>query len=143
MRRLTAYIRGVKADPSRYDYRTGGLDAWRKQIDATPLSAITPAAVADWKIAYLRRAGSDLRRKLEVNRSFNSWLRNTKSLFSAEIIYKPNFRIKIPKFKVPDGQRGEREAYWFETVDFERAGSMKFRAPTGVTYEKVVMNARN
>src|SRR6266446_1003501 len=143
LRRLAAYIHGVKSDASRYDYRNGGLMEWRKQIDVIPLSAITPAAVADWKIGYLRRAGSDPRRRLEVNRSFNSWLRNTKSLFSAQIINKPNFRIKIPKFKVPDGQRGEREAYWFETVDFERAGSMKFRAPTGVTYEKLVMNARN
>ena len=143
LRQLVAHIHGVKSDASRYDYRNGGLMAWRKQIDVIPLSAITPAAVADWKLAFLRRAGSDPRRKLEVNRSFNSWLRNTKSLFSAQIINKPNFRIKIPKFKVPDGQRGEREEYWFDTVDFERAGSMKFRAPTGVTYEKLVTNARD
>ncbi|MCI0746310.1 MAG: hypothetical protein L0Y58_12985 [Verrucomicrobia subdivision 3 bacterium] len=143
LRRVAAFIRGVKSDASRYDYRNGGLMAWRKQIDVIPLSAITPAAVADWKLAYLRRAGSDPRRKLEVNRSFNSWLRNTKSLFSADIINKPNFRIKVPKFKVPDGQRGEREAYWFETVDFERAGSMKFQTPAGVTYEKLVAKARN
>ena len=47
LRRLAAYIRGVKSDASRYDYRKGGLTAWRTQIDVTPLSAITPAAVAD------------------------------------------------------------------------------------------------
>jgi integrase len=143
LRQLAAYVYGVKSDASRYDYRNGGLMAWRKQIDVIPLSAITPTAVADWKIMYLRRAGSDPRRKFEVNRSFNSWLRNTKSLFSAQIINKPNFGIKIPKFKVPDGQRDEREVYWFETVDFERTGSMKFRTPVGVTYEKLVTNARN
>ncbi len=143
LRQLAAYIHGVKSDASRYDYHNGGLMAWRKQIDVIPLSAITPAAVADWKIAYLRRAGSDPRRRLEVNRSFNSWLRNTKSLFSAQIINKPNFGIKIPKFKVPDGQLGEREAYWFDTVDFERVGSMKFQAPAGVTYKELVTNARN
>jgi len=73
-----------------------------------------------------------------VNRSFNTWLRNTKSLFSSAIINKPNFGIKVPKFKVPDGQKGEREAYWFETVDFEKAGSMKFQAPVGITYEDLV-----
>jgi hypothetical protein len=143
LRQLAAYIRGVKSDASRFDYRKGGLTAWREQVDATPLSAITPAAVADWKIARLQRAGNDPRRKLEVNRSFNSWLRNTKSLFSDAIICKPNFRIKVPKFKVPDGQRGEREVYWFETVEFERVGSMKFQAPAGITYEKLVTNARN
>jgi len=142
LRRVAAHICGVKTDESRYDYKTGGLLAWRKQVDVIPLSAITPAAVADWKIHYLRRANNDPRRKLEVNRSFNTWMRNTKSLFSSAIINKPNFRIKVPKFKVPDGQRGEREAYWFETVDFERMGSMKFQAPAGVTYEDLVMKAR-
>ncbi|MGH7992457.1 MAG: hypothetical protein ACREDQ_03000, partial [Limisphaerales bacterium] len=143
LRQLAADIANVKSDASRYDYRKGGLTSWRKQVEATPLSAITPAAVADWKIARLQRAGSDPRRKLEVNRSFNSWLRNTKSLFSDAIICKPNFRIKVPKFKVPDGQRGEREVYWFETLDFERPGSMKFQAPVGITYEVLVSKARH
>ncbi|HWD90842.1 MAG TPA: hypothetical protein VG938_00705 [Verrucomicrobiae bacterium] len=142
LRQLAAYVRGVKSDASRFDYRKGGVTAWRGQVDATPLSALTPAAVADWKIARLQRAGSDPRRKLEVNRSFNSWLRNARSLFSEAIICKPNFRIKVPKFKVPDAQRGEREAYWFETLEFERQGSMKFQSPAGVTYEGLVTKAR-
>jgi hypothetical protein len=142
-RLLAAHIQGVKTDASRYNYHGGGLTRWHEKVNAIPLSAITPAAVADWKIAYLRRAGSDPRRKLEVNRSFNSALRHCKSLFSSHIINKPNFTVKVPRFKVPDGQLGERSAYWFETVDFERAGSMKFQTPAGVTYEKLVTNARN
>ena len=77
-----------------------------------------------------------------MNRSFNAALRHCKSLFSEKIINKPNFAVKIPKFKVPDGQRGEREVYWFETVDFEKAGSMKFHSPAGVSYESLVRNAR-
>ena len=141
LRRVAAHIHGVRTDASRYDYRTGGLLAWRKQVDVIRLSAISPAAVADWKLDYLRRATNDLRRKLAVNRSFNAWLRNTKGLFSSAIIDKPNFKIKVPKFKVPDGQRGEREVYWFETVDFEKAGSMKFQAPVGITYEDLVKKA--
>jgi integrase len=142
-RMLAAQIQGVKSDASRYDYYNGGLTRWREKVDALPLSAITPAAVADWRIAYLKRSGSDPRRKQEVNRSFNSALRHCKSLFSFNIINKANFTVKIPKFTVPDGQHGEREAYWFETVDFERAGSMKFHAPAGVTYEGLLTNARN
>lgn len=90
----------------------------------------------------LKKAGNDPRRKLEVNRSFNSWLRCAKSLFSEAIICKPNFRVKVPRFKVRDGQRGERDVYWFETVSFERQGSMKFQSPTGITYEALVTNAR-
>ena len=141
-RMLAAQIQGVKSDASRYDYYNGGLTRWRGKVDTIPLDAITPAAVADWKIAYLKRAGSDPRRKLEVNRSFNAALRSCKSLFTPHIINKANFGIKIPRFKVLDGQRGEREAYWYETLEFERAGSMKFHAPAGVTYETLVTNAR-
>jgi hypothetical protein len=141
-RMIAAQIHGIESDASRYDYRNGGLTLWREQVDAVPLSEITPAAVADWKIGYLKRAANDPRRKLEVNRSFNAALRHCKSLFSAEIISKANFAARIPKFKVPDGQRGEREAYWFETVDFENAGPMKFHSPAGVTHEALVKKAR-
>src|SRR5207247_10194244 len=118
-----------------FDYHKGGATAWRQQVDASPLSALTPAAVADYKMIRLKRAGSDPRRKLEVNRSFNSWLRCTKSLFSEPIICKPNFRVKVPKFKVRDGQRGERDVYWFETVNFERQGAMKLKSTSGRLYE--------
>ena len=142
-RMMAAQIQGVKSDRSRYNYRTGGLTNWHERVDAIPLSAITPAAVADWKIAYLKRAGSDPRRRLEVSRSFNSALRHCKSLFSAQIINQPNFGVKIPRFKVRDGQLGERDAYWFETLKFERAGSMKFQSPAGITYEGLVRNARS
>jgi hypothetical protein len=142
-RMMAAQIQGVKTDRSRYNYRTGGLTNWHERVDAIPLSAITPAAVADWKIAYLKRAGSDPRRRMEVNRSFNSALRHCKSLFSAQIINQPNFGVRIPRFKVRDGQLGERDAYWFETLKFERTGSMKFQAPAGVTYEGLVRNARS
>lgn len=142
LRQLAAYVRGGKSDASRFDYRKGGFRAWRQQVDATPLSALTPAAAADYKMLRLKKAGNDPRRKLEVNRSFNSWLRCAKSLFSEAIICKPNFRVKVPRFKVRDGQRGERDVYWFETVSFERQGSMKFQAPTGITYEALVTNAR-
>jgi hypothetical protein len=142
LRQLAAYVQGGKSDASRFDCRKGGFRAWRQQVDATPLSALTPAAAADYKMLRLKKAGNDPRRKLEVNRSFNSWLRCAKSLFSEAIICKPNFRVKVPRFKVRDGQRGERDVYWFETVSFERQGSMKFQAPTGITYEALVTNAR-
>lgn len=142
-RMLAAHVQRVERDASRYDYRNGGLEVWRGHVDAVPLSAITPAAVADWKVDYLKRAGGDPRRQLEVNRSFNAALRHCKSLFSSRIINKANFAVKIPRFKVADGQHGEREAYWFETLDFQRAGSMKFQSPPGVTYEALVRHARD
>jgi len=99
LRQLAAYVQGVKSDASRFDYRKGGVTVWRGQVDATPLSAITPSAVADLEDCPPPRAGSDPRRKLEVNRSFNSWLRNTKSLFSDAIICKPKLPCKSSKIQ--------------------------------------------
>ena len=59
LRQFVAYVQGVKSDASRFDYRSGGSMAWRQQVDATPLLALTPAAVADYKMMRLKRAGSD------------------------------------------------------------------------------------
>jgi integrase len=142
-RMLTAQIRGFSHDRSKYSYQRGKNSAWLEKIDSTRLQIITPAAAADWKMAYLKRAGTDPRRRLEVNRSFNAALRHCKSLFSANIINQPNFSVLIPKFKVKDGQKGEREIYWFESLKFEKSGSMKFYAPPGVTYSSLLMAARS
>lgn len=50
LRQLAAHIAGVKSDVSRYDYRKGSLTAWRKLVDATLLSSITPGApLIPWK----------------------------------------------------------------------------------------------
>jgi hypothetical protein len=139
---VVAQIRGLAADKSKYDYRNGRLAAWREKVDSTPLRFVTPEAAANWRLAYLSRAGDDPQRKLEVNRSFNAVLRHCKSLFSPRVINQPNFAVPVPRFTVRDGQRGEREAYWFEPLRFEKNGSMKFRVPTGVSYEGLVHDAR-
>ncbi len=142
-RMLTAQIRGLAKDKSKYSYQHGKHSAWLQKVEATPLRTITPAAAADWKVAYLARAGVDPKRRLEVNRSFNAALRHCKSLFSANIINQPNFSVVVPKFKVKDGQKGEREIYWFEALKFEKNGSMKFHAPLGVTYAGLLKAARD
>ena len=50
LRQFVAQIAGVKSGVSRYDYRRGGLTAWRKLVDATPLSTVTPAAAAPMRV---------------------------------------------------------------------------------------------
>jgi integrase len=142
LRALAAHIRGFANDKAKYSYQHGKYTAWTQKVEATPLRIITPAAAADWKIAYLSRAGGNPKRRVEVGHSFNTALRNCKSLFSANIINQPNFSIIVPKFKVRDGQKGEREAYWFEPLKFEKNGSMKFHAPPGISYTGLLKAAR-
>lgn len=100
-----------------------------------PLRLLTPSSAEDWKLSYLGKAGDDPQREASSRRSFNAVLRHCKSLFSRKVICKPNFGITVLRFPIKDPQLGTREVFWFETLGFENNGSVKFRAPNGVTDE--------
>ena len=59
---------------------------YRKQIDATPLTILTPAALQSWRIAYVKRAGENPARQRAARISANSAIRQARSLFSRKII---------------------------------------------------------
>lgn len=67
---------------SRFDYKTGGRDAWTAKVDALPLSVLSAVAVQRWKLAYIARAGNapDARRRAE--NSAASLIRCARALFS-------------------------------------------------------------
>ena len=44
-RKLAADAYGVRATASRFDYRTGGLVAWRKRVDSIRLDKLTPKRI--------------------------------------------------------------------------------------------------
>jgi len=141
-RMLAAFVGGVKDACEKFNYRTGGRAEWLEKVDAVPLRAISPESAANWKLSYLSRGNGDPQKQVQVRRSFNAALRHCKSLFSKNVIYQPNFGVVLPKFTIKDGQRGDRQAFWFEALRFEKAGSMKFHAPAGVTYESLLRAAR-
>lgn len=142
-RMVVSYVLGIEDDRAKYDYHGGKRTRWLERIDAAPLRVITPAAAANWKTRYLARAKDDPQRRVQVNRSFNAALRHCKSLFRADITEQPNFEIRIPRFPVTQAQSGTREIYWFEMLKFEKTGSMRFRAPEGVSVEKLISAARS
>ncbi len=67
---------------SRFDYKTGGRNAWLAKVDALPLSVLSAVAVQKWKLEYVARAGSapDARRRAE--NSAASLIRCARSLFA-------------------------------------------------------------
>ncbi|MDZ4288725.1 MAG: tyrosine-type recombinase/integrase [Prosthecobacter sp.] len=69
---------------SRFDYRTGGRNAWTAKVDALPLSVLSAASVQRWKLEYIARAGNapDARRRAE--NSAATLIRCARSLFSAK-----------------------------------------------------------
>lgn len=141
LRMIVASISCLDGGKRKFDGQKGRPE-WISKIDDIPLVDITPSAAADWKRAYLSRAGDDPAQQAKVRRSFNTALRNAKSLFSSKIIHAENFRVKVPKFKVADPQLGERDIFWFSSLGFEKPGSMKFHAPPGITYETLLHAAR-
>jgi integrase len=67
---------------SRFDYRTGGRDAWTAKVDALPLSVLSAAAVQRWKLEYIGRAGTAPDARKRAENSAASLIRCARSLFS-------------------------------------------------------------
>ena len=100
LRNLAAAAFGVKADASRFDYRTGGHDTWQKRIDRIRLDKLTPArvqAVLNERIASHR--GNPLAEQ-KARTTAATTLRQAKCLFSP--------RLKLPFAKVPNPFEGVR-----------------------------------
>lgn len=142
-RMLAAFVKGIKDHGEKFNYRTGGRQAWLQKVNSVPLRAITPEAAANWKLWYLARGQEDPQKQVRVRRSFNAALRHCKSLFSKNVVYQPNFRVVIPRFLIKDGQGTDRKGFWFEGLKFEKAGSMKFHAPVGISYESLLRDGYN
>lgn len=80
LRRITAGVLGI-ADGKKFDAFAGGRKAWLEKIDGKPLAALTPKAVTEWKIRFMKSA----RTPEERNRAavtVNSLIRNAKALLS-------------------------------------------------------------
>jgi integrase len=80
LRRIAAEIAGLPPGG-----RGGSAEAhrlWREKVDALKLSILTAPAVARWREAFLARAGDDPRRQRSARVSVNTFLRESRSLFS-------------------------------------------------------------
>lgn len=69
---------------SRFDYRSGGREAWTAKVDALHLSVLTDAAVQRWKLRYIEKAGASPEARRRAENSAATLLRCARSLFSAK-----------------------------------------------------------
>ena len=73
----------IKGKDQRYAYRgRGGYQEWVKRIEAVKLAEVTPERVQKWKIATLKRAGSNPLKIRSAKISVNSTLLQAKALFA-------------------------------------------------------------
>jgi integrase len=99
---------------SRFDYRTGGRDAWIAKVDAQPLALLSAEAVQRWRLAYLSRAdkGPDAQRR--AKNSASALIRNARALFSPKALKFAQARITLPN-PLP-----------FAGVKLEKSGSTRY-----------------
>jgi integrase len=106
---------GIEGTGEKYDYQAGGHIKWLKRVEAVELAAITPERVQRWKIAFLKRAGTNPVEIRSARISVNSLLRKAKSLFSPK-------RLRFV------GGLGLPFSSPFEGVEFEARQSMRYHS---------------
>src|SRR2546425_291389 len=76
----------IDGGTSKFDYRSGGREAWLQKVDRIRLRDITPDKIQKWKVEFLRRAGSNPAKRRSATISVNSLLRQAKSLFAPDVL---------------------------------------------------------
>lgn len=96
LRRIVAGIKKKEGDKRKFGPKTGGSAKWRKAIDETPLADISAAAVQAWKLAYVAKAGNDPAAQRRAKNTFNSTMRQARSLFGRKILPFIAGRMSLP-----------------------------------------------
>ena len=113
LRRLTAGVMGIK-DGQKYSKGEGNA-VWRSKVDSVELEKLTPSAVHAWKNTLLKEAKT-IQHKRHAATTFNSILRNSKSLVSKKIK-----RFVAEQLTLPS-------PLWFEGVTMEPEPSLRYRS---------------
>jgi integrase len=113
LRKIVSDSFGIDGGSAKFDYRSGGRDAWVKRVERVKLRELTPDKVQKWKVDFLKRAGSNPIKKRAASISVNSLLRRSKSLFAPAL-------LKFIKLEIPCSP--------FSGVAFEPRQSMRYQS---------------
>jgi integrase len=101
-------MRTLTKSRARFDHRKGGRKEWAAAIDATPLAAITPDRIREWKRAYVDRAGHDELSRRRYTISCNTYVRQARALFSRTKVLSKLRSVQLPTVLPFDGVELER-----------------------------------
>jgi integrase len=85
-RTILSQIFEIRGGREKFDYVNGGRDAWVAKIDRIKLAEVTPDKVNKWRIAFVKRAGTNPVKQRRARITCNSLMRQAKSLFSPELL---------------------------------------------------------
>ncbi len=84
LRFIASEILAVSKNKKRYG-RTQAR-AYRRQVDAAPLTILTPEAIQAWRIRYVKQTGESPARQRSARISCNSAIRQARALFSRKVM---------------------------------------------------------
>jgi integrase len=84
LRKIVGDIIRAKRNRKRFGPKGGGARAYRQAIDAAPLSLLSPAAIQNWRMEYVKRAKTPAEQRSRMT-SCNSTVRQACSLFGRKI----------------------------------------------------------
>ena len=124
-RKIVSDIFGLDGGNRKFDYRSGGRQAWVEKVNRVRLRDITPEKLQKWKVEFLKGRGSDPIRRRSGSTSVNSLLRQAKSLFAPGILRFLHLDIASSPF---------------EGVTFEPRKSMRYQSTFNL--ENVIRSGR-
>ena len=97
------------------------IDYGGEKVEAVKLSTLTPVKVQDWKRRFIARAGVDPARQRAARISFNSYVRQAKSLFAPELV-KHLYAVQLPDLLPFTGIKFEprQSTFYRSSLDAER-----------------------
>ena len=84
LRFIASEILAVSKNKKRYGRTQAKV--YRRQVDAAPLSILTPESIQAWRIRYIKQAGENPARQRSARISCNSAIRLARALFSRKVI---------------------------------------------------------
>lgn len=83
---LVASIAKVKSSRSKFAPGSKEQTEYQAKVDAVELTTLTPAKINSWKKQYIKKAGDDMDAKRSRCVTVNSIIRNSKCLFTPEVL---------------------------------------------------------
>ena len=118
IRKIAADIHRIKKG-RKYDAKRGGHQAWKDKVDKIQLHTLSPDAVLEWKVRFLKSVEPAQLRSAKT--TVNSLIRNAKSLFA-----KKHMRYLRNRLELPD-------TLPFEDLQYERQPSMRYHSKINAT----------
>jgi integrase len=95
LRKIVADSFGLARDKAKYHPSRRGK--WRAKVNAIALQSLTNQHIEDWRLSFVKRAGSDPIKEKQARRSAEAFIRRARALFGKKVIEAIGQSLKLPE----------------------------------------------